>query len=90
MSQQQKSELAVRRARPIVRKMLEEGDNGRGEVFFKASDVAERHEKLSSRTAGKALAKLSEREWNGKGIRDIEIQEWGKSRSTRWQAFYKD
>lgn len=90
MSQHLKSELAVRRARPIVRKMLIEGDNGRGEVFFKARDVADKHEELTSRKAGKALAKLSEREWDGKGVYDIGIEEWGTARSTRWRAFYKD
>lgn len=75
----------VEKTEHIVQEFLHENDNGRGEAFFKASELAEQRDDMTPRRAGRGLAELENTDNEGFGI-----ERWGKSRSTRWRAFYTD
>jgi hypothetical protein len=75
----------VEKTEEIVREYLSRNDNGRGETFFKASDIAEDHDDMTPRRAGRGLAEIENSNVSGLGV-----ERWGKSRSTRWRAFYTD
>lgn len=73
----------VEKTRTLVRKYLDSNDNGRGEAYFKAQDISERHDDMNPRQVGRGLAAIENNEENG-----IDVERWGKSRATRWRAFY--
>lgn len=71
--------------RSLVCEYLDSNDNGRGEAYFKAQDIAEKHDDMNPRRAGRGLAAIENNEQNG-----VDVERWGKSRATRWRAFYTD
>jgi hypothetical protein len=75
----------VDRTESLVREYLSRNDNGRGEAYFKASDIAEGQEEMTPRRAGRGLAEIENRNMD-----DVAIERWGKSRSTQWRVFYTD
>lgn len=73
----------IEETRELVREYLNQNDNGRGEAYFKAQDIAEEDEDMTPRRAGRGLAAIENNEKDG-----LDVERWGKSRSTRWRAFY--
>lgn len=76
----------------VVEKVLEEAktylrkkDNGRGEVFCKASKIANKTENLNARQVGYGLAELSQQK-----LDSIQVSKWGETRSVRWRIAYVD
>jgi|APHM01.1.fsa_nt_gi hypothetical protein len=73
----------VEKTRSLVREYLNSHDNGRGEAYFKAQDIAEKGDGMTARQVGHGLAVIENNSESS-----IDVERWGKSRATRWRAFY--